>query len=346
MKKTGLVWGEIFKKHLEGVSTHPEKWQRLKAIYDTLSQKGIADKCIEIPLRKATEDEIMSVHGSDYYDMVKQTEGVQMGSLDVDTWTTDKSFEAALIAAGSGVDLVDRVYSGELDNGFVIARPPGHHAVTHRSMGFCIFNSIAIAAEHLVRNKNAKKIAIVDYDVHHGNGTNNTFSHRNDVLYISTHQMPLFPGTGYMSDMGAGEGEGDSVNIPLRTGLDNKDFFDLYTHLVVKILEQYQPEIILVSSGMDIHKDDPIGGMRTTTDGIAEIGQILIDCAEKLCNGKIAFFLEGGYDLDALSTATYKTMQILLGQKRFDVTNDRELSSQFAIEAIREFKERHDKWKL
>jgi len=336
MRKTGIVWGKIFQQHLENVDNHPEKADRLDAIYNTLASESIMKECIEIPIRSASEEEILYVHGEDYYYNVSQTEGLSIGSLDFDTWTTTKSFEAALKAAGSGIDLVSDIYDGKLNNGYALARPPGHHAVTHRSMGFCIFNSIAIAAEHLIRNKNVNKIAIVDYDVHHGNGTSGTFIDRNDVFYVSTHQMPLFPGTGYMSEMGNGTGCGYNINLPFTTGLGDLEFHEVYKFIVVPLLKAYQPDIILVSTGSDIHYSDPIGSMKTTTDGIAAIGQILVDCAEEICDGKIAFFLEGGYDLEALGKSTLKTMKMLLGMQEYPPVCSSVMKSDFAKELVKE----------
>ncbi|HIA04681.1 MAG TPA: histone deacetylase, partial [Myxococcales bacterium] len=221
--------------------------------------------------------------------------------FDPDTSAGPASCEAALVAAGCGLAAVDAVVDGSAKSVFAMVRPPGHHAEPQRVMGFCLFNNIAIAAHHALDSLGMNRVAIVDFDVHHGNGTQAAFYTDPRVLYLSTHQHPYYPGTGSALELGADKGVGSTLNIPLRSGHSDAEYNAIYSALVPRILEQFQPELILVSAGLDLMEDDPLAGMGVSTNGVLNIARSLVGCAERLCNGRIVFMLEGGYDLDSLT---------------------------------------------
>lgn len=329
MRKTGLLWDNLFEKHLTGIR-HPESPNRLRAIYQTMMAEGLDKSCERVPIRAASEEELLLIHRPRYVQTVQDAQGRDFVSLDPDTWMTEKSYEAAVSAVGGGINLVDAIWDGELDNGFALVRPPGHHAEADRSAGFCLFNNIAIAAEHLIRNRGVKRVAVVDWDVHHGNGTHNSFYKRSDVLYCSTHQFPFFPGSGRYEELGSGAGEGYSLNIPLRAGADDRDYYLLYQHGIVPVLEEFNPDFLLISAGMDIHHSDLIGGMKLTSGGVSQLARLLIDGANRLCDGKVCLFLEGGYDLDALSECTVQTIKILQDDSKGPQAPDYDLGDSIA----------------
>ncbi|RJO68870.1 MAG: histone deacetylase, partial [Myxococcales bacterium] len=233
--------------------------------------------------------------------------------LDPDTSATAHSFEAACAAVGGGIALIDAVLDGRVDNGFALPRPPGHHALPHRSMGFCLFNNIAIAAEHLVRRRGQKRVAVVDFDVHHGNGTQDAFYERPDVLFCSSHQWPFYPGSGRAQEIGEGAGQGFTLNMPLPYGVEDEPFLGLWTRGVIPVLKEYAPEFILVSAGYDAHRADPIGGMQLTSELYGRLSKTLVETAQEVCGGRIVFFLEGGYHLQALAESVAYGVRALLG---------------------------------
>jgi acetoin utilization deacetylase AcuC-like enzyme len=311
MKRTALVWDDIYKQHLSDAPGHPESPERLTIMYDVIKREGLDKTTTTIPTRMATDKDILLVHDAAYLKRVESSRGEELSAIDPDTWMTAGSYDAAMAAAGSGIALVDAILDGQVDNGYALLRPPGHHAIPSRGMGFCLFNNIAIAAEHLIQRRGVKKIAIIDFDVHHGNGTQASFFGRSDVLYVSTHQSPFFPGTGRFDELGEGEGKGYTVNIPLLPGNGDREFLLIYKHLILPIVEEYQPDFILVSTGYDIHAADPIGGMAVTTQGVTQICKMLFETAEKLCGGRLACFLEGGYNLDVSAACVVPSIQVL-----------------------------------
>jgi len=315
MRKTGLVWDPLFERHLEHVE-HPENAARLRSIYRRLRESGLDHKTIQLPIRPALDEEILLIHTSDYLETVRSKAGAHYEQLDPDTLMTEASFEAALAAAGSGIDLVDAIFDGALDNGFALIRPPGHHARAGHGMGFCIFNNAAIAAEHLVRRHNLERVAIVDFDIHHGNATNESFYERSDVLYCSTHQSPFYPYTGKASEIGHGAGEGYSINIPMEPHTEDDAFFLTYERIILPILESYQPQFLIVSAGYDVHRKDLLGSMNISTECIEALCRLLINAADHYCGGRVAFFLEGGYDyMETLADCVEVTVNALRGTK-------------------------------
>jgi len=298
--KVGVVRGDIFLHHDTGWG-HPESAERLVSIYGMLDQSGLSKDLHEINLRRAARDEICLIHTEDHYAAIERTAGKSQIYLDGDTPTSAQSFEAALYAAGGLIDLVDQVLSGQLNRGFALIRPPGHHAESDRAMGFCLFNNVAIAAASALKNKRVKKILIVDFDVHHGNGTQHSFYDTDQVLYMSSHRYPFYPGTGYFSEVGRGKGEGFNVNVPLPGGMGDNEFDKVYTKILAPIAREYKPEIIMVSAGFDAYCQDPLGGMEVTEKGYARLDSIFMQLAEELCHGRLVYTLEGGYSVDGIA---------------------------------------------
>jgi len=315
MKRTGIVRNDIFIEHLKGMD-HPEHPVRLMSIYKRLDRDGLTGQTILMPDRPATREEICWVHSESYYDLLSHTRNAKPFSFDADTWVTGKSFDAAILAAGGGIELVEQIMQEKLDNGFALVRPPGHHALHDRGMGFCILNNVAIAAEYLIRKHGLKRIAIIDFDVHHGNGTEEHFYERSDVLYVSTHQFPFYPGTGGPRDFGQKEGEGFTINLPLPQGQENCDYILAYEKFLLPIVEEYKPEFILVSAGFDTHVKDQLAGMRLSTPAIMQIVEDIDYTAQKICKGRMAMFLEGGYDPQVLADCVSESIHILLGKGR------------------------------
>jgi acetoin utilization deacetylase AcuC-like enzyme len=248
--------------------------------------------------RSATREELEMIHSPHYIDLIASTAGKPYFRLDGDTSTCAKSYEAALWAAGGLLELIKAAMEGKVRNGFALVRPPGHHAERDRAMGFCLFNNIAIGARYALQNFSLQKILIVDWDVHHGNGTQNSFYEDPKVLYFSTHRYGFFfPGTGAATEVGRGKGEGFTVNVPLSTRCGDADYGNIFQKILKPIALEYQPQLILVSAGFDTHYDDPLGGMEVTERGYARMTQILMEIAETTAQGKLAITLEGGYDV-------------------------------------------------
>ena len=245
-------------------------------------------------------DAILTVHAPHVVDLVQRAARQGGAWLDPDTYVSADSYEVALLAAGGACRAVDAVMTGEAPRAFAFVRPPGHHAEPDRSMGFCLFNNIAIAAEHALNAHGLERVAIVDWDVHHGNGTQAAFWRRPDVLFISLHQYPFYPGSGSASERGAGAGEGYTLNIPLPAGSNDEVYLTRFTDTVVPALHAFAPQLILVSAGFDAHADDPLAMMRVTTDAFADWARLLKDAATDLCDGRLVLVLEGGYNLRAL----------------------------------------------
>jgi acetoin utilization deacetylase AcuC-like enzyme len=268
----------------------------MQAVASEFRKKGVA---VEEP-RPATDAEIGRIHAAEHITLIKETAGRAV-ALDPDTFTSPRTFEAAQMAAGAAVSAVDHVLEkGEGTRAFALVRPPGHHAEHARAMGFCFFNNIAIAAAH-ARAKGLSRVAIVDFDVHHGNGTQWSFYDDPAVLFISSHQYPYYPGTGAASDIGKGSGAGFTVNLPLSAGATDADYEVAYTRVALPVLRQFQPELILVSAGFDAHMDDPLAGMRLTGDYFGRLMRAITDVANATARGRLVAVTEGGYDLAGLA---------------------------------------------
>lgn len=294
--QTGIVRHEIFKEHLANYP-HVESPKRLEAIYAMLDEADMSGKFVAVSPRPANYEELGWIHSKSHIDRVASTDGKLHTSLDPDTQTTTQSFQAARLAVGGVLNLVDRIYDGTIKNGFALVRPPGHHAERDRAMGFCLFNNVAYGAFYAVNTYGARRVLIVDWDLHHGNATQKSFYETPNVLYFSTHQFPYYPGTGALKEVGRGDGIGYTVNVPLWPGHGDGDFHQIFKAILVPIADSFKPDFILVSAGFDTYYHDPLGGMRVTPQGYAVLTRMLMDLAEKHCSGRLAFTLEGGYHL-------------------------------------------------
>jgi acetoin utilization deacetylase AcuC-like enzyme len=292
---------------------HPERVERAEVMEIVASKWSARGGAIVAP-HTATTEQLTRIHSAEYVSRIAATAGRAV-ALDPDTYTSAESHGVALLAAGAGIDAVERVLeerrgrplgrpesSGRPEPNAVLAmvRPPGHHAERSRAMGFCLFNNIAVAAAH-ARTRGAARVAIVDYDVHHGNGTQHIFETDPNVLYISLHQFPFYPGTGAVDEIGSGDGTGFTVNLPLEVGAVDADYQIAFTEVVVPVLTQYKPDLLLVSAGFDAHERDPLAGMRLTTGAFGAMTSELAKVAQDCCEGRIVLMTEGGYDLTALA---------------------------------------------
>jgi len=330
---TGIVKDWQYMEHNMG-AFHVESPQRIEAIYQMI-EKEISFPYLEIEPCPAKREEILMVHSSSYFQIIKETSGKERVTLDPDTSTSPRSYEVALLAAGGLLKATDLIMAGKIKNGFALVRPPGHHAEASRAMGFCLFNNVAIAAEYLIKKYSLKRILIVDWDLHHGNGTQHSFQNRNDVLYFSTHQYPHYPGTGYWDETGEGAGEGFTVNVPLAAGKTNEDYLFIFQKILAPITTAYKPEFILVSAGFDIYRDDPLGGMQITEEGFGALTYELLSLAHDFCQDKILFTLEGGYNLQGLQQGVKHILLHLGGEaKPPDIKKEASLLTQEALTPI------------
>ncbi|MDH3443536.1 MAG: histone deacetylase [Deltaproteobacteria bacterium] len=311
MAKTAVVIDKEYLKHLPG-EFHPERPERIKKLLDlTASLDGSAFRLL--PPRAATRAEIEACHSADHFALVESTSRENQFALDGDTVTCRDSFGVGLLAVGGFLNLLDVVAAGESQNGFALVRPPGHHARPGQAMGFCLFNTMAIGAEYLKREHGARRVLVMDWDVHHGNGTQEMFYQDPSVLFISTHQYPFYPGTGAAREVGAGAGEGYTINVPLPAGCADGEYLGVFRDIVAPAVKNFQPDWILVSAGFDPHKRDPLSGMSVTEAGFGVMARVLLRLAEELANSKIAFLLEGGYDLTALSGSVMAVLNEMRG---------------------------------
>jgi len=283
------------KHHIQG---HPERPERIEAIREGLEEIGYWTECPIIQPLSPDQKVLTGVHELQYLQMLERA--CQKGQmLDPDTYATQDSWQLALNAAGGALGIVDRIWEGQSSTGFALTRPPGHHATQSRAMGFCLINNVAVAAEYLLVEKGAQKIAVVDLDLHHGNGTQDIFWHREDVAYVSIHQAPFYPGTGALYEIGAGPGEGWTLNLPIPAFSGDEAYQTLLGEIILPYLDQIQPDFLLVSFGFDTHWRDPLGSMQVSAACFHWMIDALRDWAETSCQGKIAVILEGGYDLKA-----------------------------------------------
>jgi acetoin utilization deacetylase AcuC-like enzyme len=311
MSRTGIVRDNRYMEHFMG-DYHPESPARLQAIYSMLDEPGMKSSLIEIPPRLCTEEELLYIHTPAYISMIRSTAGKSV-YLDPDTSTSPRSWEAARLAVGGFLEAVDRVSAREVDSAFALVRPPGHHAEAARAMGFCIFNNIAIGAVHAIKRLGRSRILIVDWDIHHGNGTMNSFYDDPQVLYFSIHQYPHYPGTGRLEEVGSGRGQGTTINVPLGPGPGDDEYTAIFRELLAPVARQFAPDMIMVSAGFDTYHLDPLGGMQVTAEGYALMTKILLELGEELCGGRVVFTLEGGYHLGGLCESIRAMLQVMRG---------------------------------
>jgi len=293
--RTGIVKdGRFAGHHME--PGHVESPERVEAL-NRMVEGRIKFPYLLIEPRHASEDELELIHTAEYVRRVKSTAGKERVVLDPDTSTSPLSWETARLAAGGVLRAADLIMEGKVKNAMALVRPPGHHAEANAAKGFCLFNNIAIAAEHLVRKHGLTRILIADFDLHHGNGTQNAFYGRSDVLFFSTHQYPFYPGSGHWSEAGEGPGLGYTINVPLSAGKIDGDFLFIYDKLFAAVSRLFRPEFILVSAGFDIYGGDPLGGMDVSDKGFAALAAELAGLSDDLCGGRLLVTLEGGYNL-------------------------------------------------
>jgi len=314
--KAGLVYDPIYLEHNTG--DHVENSHRLVEAMSYLEETRIKDRLISLPARPASLEEVELIHAPEYISHVKSKAEKGGGWLDPDTLLSPKSYAAALYAAGGVLVAVEAVMTGEVDNAFALVRPPGHHAVRDRAMGFCIFNNVAIAARFALRKFNLKRVLIADFDVHHGNGTQDAFYSDPGVLYFSTHQYPFYPGTGWMDETGTGKGEGTTVNFPMAAGWGDDEYLRAFNEVLVPAARRFEPQLILVSAGFDAHWADQLAMMRVSITGFAQMSMILKGLAAELCQAHLVFTLEGGYNLRVVASSIKATFDALLGSPEID----------------------------
>ena len=291
-----LFYPDDHQKHqLRG---HPERPDRVDVIKKGLIEIGLWETTPKLDPHVLSRDLLTAVHNAEYLEVLERASSHEQ-MLDPDTYTTKESWQLALNAAGGAVAVADAVWIGKYQTGFALTRPPGHHATQSRGMGFCLINNVAVAAEYLSTEMGVKTISIVDIDLHHGNGTQDIFWTRSDVSYVSLHQAPFYPGTGSLIEIGEGAGEGFTLNLPIPSSSGDLAFHTLCSDIVIPYLNRINPEILLISFGFDTHWKDPLGSMLVSASGIYNIIKSMTDWADLNCNGRVAVFLEGGYDLDA-----------------------------------------------
>lgn len=313
-RKTGIVKDERYMLHTAGFA-HPESPLRLAAIYEMLDSPGMSGKFIEIKPREATHGEIATIHSPSYINYCAETAGHSV-QLDPDTATSPETYQIAKLAAGGVINAIDSVINGSVNNAFAFIRPPGHHAERGSAAGFCIFNNVAIGAMHAILCHNMKRILIVDWDLHHGNGTQHVFYNDPRVLYFSTHQYPYYPGTGNMKEIGQGRGEGYTINVPLRGGAGDGAFVKTFRKILEPVAMQFKPELVLLSAGFDIYYQDPLGNMQVTPNGFAAMAQILLNIADSCCDGRLVAVLEGGYNIQGLTKSVKAVLEVMLGETK------------------------------
>jgi len=310
MADTIIIKDQRFLEHIT-TSGHPESPERLKEIYRRIRDDDLKGTFCEVEPREALEEELAFNHTADYIASIRSTAGKPFSSLDPDTSTSACSWQAAILAAGAVLTGIEMILNGKAANGFALVRPPGHHAERSRAMGFCLFNNIAIGAHYLQKQFGLQRILIVDWDIHHGNGTQHAFYSTPAVLYFSTHQFPYYPGSGLIEETGAGDGTGYTVNVPLSGGQGDADYLNIFNHILEPIVDEYKPEFILVSAGYDIYHLDPLGTMSVTTNGFFLMTRFLQKLARRHCQARLLLALEGGYHVDGIAASVKSTIQAL-----------------------------------
>ncbi len=310
MSKTDIVYHQDYLKHETG--SHPERKERLLSIIEHLKKTGLMEQLELIGPGHAKLKEIQYIHSREYIETVRRYSELEI-PLDMDTILCRDSYNVALLAAGGAINAVDAVL-GDFDSSFALVRPPGHHATHDKGMGFCIFNNVAIAARH-AQKKGKKRVLIVDWDVHHGNGTQEAFYDDPSVLYFSMHQYPHYPGTGWLDEVGTGEGEGYNINVPLPAGTGDSGFIAAFEEILVPAARGFKPEIVLVSAGQDACENDGLAQMRMSVEGFGVLAGIVKSIAKETCNGKVAAVLEGGYELKILARSVASIIEVFLGKE-------------------------------
>lgn len=309
---TSLITSEKYKYHITGPG-FPESPERLDAIIDHLESTGLLNELDVVEPNRKDKSFCKLVHDDEYITRVRQA--CELGAPIVDTGDnpiSKNSYDTALLAVGGITEAVDRVFTGSANNAMALLRPPGHHAEKGMAMGFCLFNNVAIAARYAQQNYEVEKVVIIDFDVHHGNGTQHIFEADPTVMYVSLHQYPFYPGSGSADEIGSGDAKGTTVNYPLNLGVGDNEFIDIFDNSLSDKVLKYNPDLIIISAGFDAHVNDPIGGLRVTTEGYHNISKTITKIAGEVCDGKIISALEGGYNLKALSESVETHLKVLV----------------------------------
>jgi acetoin utilization deacetylase AcuC-like enzyme len=306
----GIVWDERYLRH--AAPDHVERPARLTAIRQAIEKAGLWDKLVPIPAKPADDRLLGLVHTPEHIKRVRATAGTQeLVWFDGDSFASAGSWEAAALAAGGVCEAVDAVATGKVRRAFCAVRPPGHHSSANRAMGFCLFNNVAIAARHIQQDLKLARVLIVDWDVHHGNGTQDTFYKAADCMYVSIHQSPFYPGTGGAGERGEGPAEGHILNFPLPAGSGDAEFLAALRQGLAEA-EKFKPDFVLISAGFDAHKDDTLGGQKYSTQSYAQATRLVRALADRTASGRLVSTLEGGYNLDALGACALAHVQALM----------------------------------
>jgi acetoin utilization deacetylase AcuC-like enzyme len=309
---TAIITNPLHTRHDE--PSHEEQAARLLGIEAAIDKSGLRPDLVELAAQPASEAQILALHQRRLLEIVRSTASRAPSWIGMDTYTTPGSWEAARMAAGAATIATEAVAGGQVSNAFALIRPPGHHATPSQPMGFCLLNNIAIAARHALDVLGVERLAIVDFDVHHGNGTQDCFYDDGRVFFCSSHGSPLYPGTGSLGEVGIEDGYGTTLNLPLPYGTGDAGFQLLYDQVVLPALRRFSPQLILVSAGYDAHWDDPLGPLSLSISGYAALTQQLVALADQICGGKIAMVLEGGYSRPALAGGVVASLRMLLGR--------------------------------
>ena len=313
--QTGLLFDDVYLRHLAGVE-HPERPERLTSIREGLERAGLLAGIFRIAPRRVTDAELMLVHTRSYVDLVRRELSNLTGPKDLstgDTVISPGSLETAQFAAGGVLNAVDAVMTKRVRNAFCAVRPPGHHATPSRGMGFCIYNQVAIAARYAQKTHGAKRVLIVDWDYHHGNGTQDIFYEDESVMIFDTHHYGAYPGTGSATETGAGKAKGTKFNVPMAPGAGDAAFLEAFRARLVPEARKFKPDLILISAGFDGMRNDVLGQFDITPQGFADMTRVVVDLANELCQGRVVSVLEGGYRLDGLAESVVAHMKVLQG---------------------------------
>ena len=311
MRRTAVLLERAYLRH-ENPPGHPERTERIGVLLEAFDGRA-DDAVVRVSPRPATVDEVRAVHTAEHVERIAATAGVPFTPFDADTQAGPHTHETALLAAGGLLAVLDAVMEGRADNGLALVRPPGHHAESNRAMGFCFYNNIAIGARHLQRAHGVKRVLIVDWDVHHGNGTQEIFWEDPSVMFVSLHESPLYPGTGGAGETGAGAGAGTTLNVPLPGGSGDDDWLRAFDSIVEPAARAFAPDFVLISAGFDAHVRDPLASTELTTGGFVRLARRVRTIADDCCGGRCAAVLEGGYDLEALRGSVLAVLRELQG---------------------------------
>ena len=309
MNKTGYISDPFYLKHKN--EPHPENPGRLNAIQKNIESSKYYNNLTLIQPRKATVEDIAKVHGTGYIRSVEDSCRNGVRNLDADTVISADSYQAALLSAGAGLEALDKILEGTVDNAFCAVRPPGHHAEQNKAMGFCLFNNVGVIARYAQDVKNIQKIFIFDWDVHHGNGTQHSFYKDSSIYYSSIHQYPFYPGTGGVDETGTGDGLGSNLNLPMQAYSCDADYINAIEHKLIPVIQKFNPDLIIISAGFDAHENDPLAQINLSTDCYGKMTQKLMEIANDVCNGRILSMLEGGYDYSALADSVQLHVETL-----------------------------------